>query len=158
MKKLVFTVLLVTMLALSVSGTAIAAPAPQANGSGTIDLSAYGNGEFDFNFHARQVDPVTETATGKIRLTWDTDEFQVSLNGEIRYMAIGDNNAWIGFVVDNGGLVESYIIEIEDGETDFISAPFMVSSASNARSRPDFSSQGEGTQWFSVSRGNIKIK
>ena len=158
MKKLVLIILSAAMLALSLTGTAIAAPAPQANGSGSVDLSVYGYGDFDFNFHARQEDPVTETATGKVRLAWDEGEVKVSLNGDIRYMAIGDNNAWIGFVVDNGIQQESYVIEIEDGETDYISAPFMVSSASDARSRPDFSTQGEGSQWFSVSRGNIRIK
>ena len=158
-KKLAITLLLVVSLVLVLPGTAIAVPMPQANGSGYADLVEFGYGEYDFNFNAHQLDAVTGAATGKVRLTWDEGELQISLNGEVRYMSVEGDYAWIGFVIENEGQLNSYVIEIEDGEQDYISSPVMAASAAYATAQPDFSNPQEGlAQWFTVSKGGIRTK
>ncbi len=160
MKKLALTILLVATLTLVQTGTAFAAALPRVTGAGAIVFTApgYEGGSSRFNFSARQVDPVTEMAEGKIRLTEEVGGERLTIIGEVLYVSVDGDNAWIGFVTTLYGQEIDYVIQVQDGQTDKISIPFPM-DASDATSHPDFTQAGELPEaMLSVVHGNIQIK
>lgn len=158
MRKFATALLLVVALTLGLAGTATAASAPSVRGGGQIDYYGY---IIAVTFTANQVDAATGAAKGQFEYNYYVGD-KLQLHGEVLYMTVEGNNAWIGLVVTectySTMIGEEYVFEVQDnGQGKQATGPDSISGfwerpASDALSKPDMS-----LSFWPLYRGNIQV-